>query len=682
MRLDVLTLNPPARPKSLRKSLLRAACLTLIALLGLVPAAGAPVSGPPVADPRANASHGQARLAPDLLQTLQKRSPNDKVRLVVTLDGFNSREVTDLVRALGGQVRGVYPSIGEMVLDLPLGSVTRLRQSANLSYIAPDRPVNGVLSHLEVTTGSAQVYAGLTPLLPFGPTGYDGSGVGVAVLDSGIDPNHFDLRTGGTRRTIVNFDFLGLGSTDDPYGHGTHVAGIIAGNGTSSSQLARDFAGIAPGANLLNLKVLDGRGHGYVSGVVAAIDYTIAHRELFNIRVLNLSLAAPPVESYRDDPLCQAIDRASLAGLVVVVAAGNYGLDPYGNKVYGGITSPGISPAAITVGATNTHATDLRSDDTVARYSSRGPTRSRSVDPATGETIYDNLPKPDLVAPGVRIVSLERYQNLIVQSHPELHVYTGSAPSRSSYMLLSGTSMAAPVVSGAVALMLQANPSLSPNQVKAILMYTAQMMDGPDLFEQGAGMLNVDGAVRLARVLSRKAGSLVAGQKLISSLPQQQSFIAGESIAWSQGLIWGNAWASGSAIVSQQQLAYAQSLIWGMRDTSWTSGVTISGGLFSDDHVVFGRDTQWVYVQWDQGTTGPGGALYRQALSASGVPWENGIIDEAFFTLDPATLIWGYSRYSYDLSLIWGRADGFGESLIWGNTGVSGESLLWGRYDR
>ena len=691
---EATKVRPAALMKRISQSILRASYVSLIILL--VIALGV---GPAVADPGPSSSsrpsagtpngasanagssgqphgnQGKARLAPDLVEQIRGRSSADRIRLVATLNGFNSQEVESHILALGGEVKGRYPSVHQMVFEVPAGSVASLTESSSLDYITPDRPVDALASHLEATTGASLVY----PLLPVGPriafTGYDGSGIGVAVIDSGIDAEHFDLRGGGQRRTVASVDFVGRGPSNDPYGHGTHVAGIIAGNGSSSSQLPRGYAGIAPGASLLNLRVLDESGHGYLSGVIAAIDFAIANRQEYNIRILNLSLAAPPVESYRDDPLCQAVERATLAGLVVVTAAGNFGVDPNGNKVYGGITSPGTSPAAITVGATNTHGTDARSDDTVARYSSRGPTRSRSVDPETGAIVYDDLAKPDLVAPGVRVVSLERYQNQIVLHHPEVHVYTGN-PREGRYMLLSGTSMAAPVVSGAVALMLQANPSLTPNLVKTILMYTSQMMDGPDLFEQGAGLVNIDGAVRVARALSTRSGSLLPGQKLtFQRLPLPQSTIAGETVPWNQGILWGDGWLSGSALLTQQQMAYAQTLIWGFRDLAWGTGVTWYGGLYSDDYVVYGKAGQWVYVQWDDGGPAPGGCLYRPAVSASGIPWQPGLIDDSFFSLDPATLIWGYSRYSYDLTLIWGRADD--ASLIWG--GAAGDaSLIWG----
>src|SRR5206468_12851040 len=221
-------------------------------------------------------------------------------------------------------------------------------------------------------------------------------------------------------------------------------------------------------------------------------------------------------------------------------------------------------PAAITGGATYSRGTDARLDVVVSPFSTRGPTLSHTTVPLTGAVTYDNLAKPDLVAPGARIVSLERDNNYLVTTYPALHV--DGTRTNSRYMMLSGTSMSTGVVSGAVALMLQANPSLTPNQVKAILMYTAQIMNGPSLFEQGAGLLNVDGAVRVAAAMSSKAATAVVGQKLVTGqgLPAPQSVIAGETVAWSQSLIWGFGALRGQAVLTTQQTAYTQSLIWGI----------------------------------------------------------------------------------------------------------------------
>jgi serine protease AprX len=178
-----------------------------------------------------------------------------------------------------------------------------------------------------------------------------GKGVGVAVIDSGIDTAH----TAFGRRVLASVDFTG-GDGGDRYGHGTHVASIIAGRPGTTAETAQ-YRGIAYGAYLINLRALGDDGSGVVSDVIEAIDWAVDHRRQFNIRVINLSLGTPVRQTFRDDPLCEAVERAARAGILVVAAAGNHGLTPGGQTQLGAITSPGNSPYALTVGALDTHET-------------------------------------------------------------------------------------------------------------------------------------------------------------------------------------------------------------------------------------------------------------------------------------------------------------------------------------
>jgi len=575
----------------------------------------------------------KGRLSSDLKAAQACVDRDQRVQVVVNLTRGRAGRVVREVSALGGVVQATYRSLDQMSLDVPIGLLDELVRIEGVEFVAPDRPVIGVASHLQTTTGANLVQM---PVVP-GKSGqrtddFDGSGITIGVVDSGIDLDHFDLRDGGRRRVLLRVDFTGDTGAIDPFGHGTHVAGIIAGDGSSFSADGRDFSGIAPGSSLIDLRVLDDQGRGTLSRVIAAIDWAIVNRNALQLRVLNLSLAAPPVDSYRDDPLCRAVERAERAGIVVVAAAGNFGLDAEGRRLYGGITSPGISPSAITVGASDTRGTDARSDDAVAPWSSRGPTWAQRVNPETGETVHDGLPKPDLVAPGVRLISLERPDNLIVQTYPELHVDTRGGH-RGPYMLLSGTSMSAPVVAGAAALMLQVNPGLAPKQVKALLMYSAQVLDGNDLFEQGAGLVNIEGAVRLARVLIAEE-SLPTGASQV--LPE--NLIAGERVAWSQGLIWGRGLALGFAALDPDQEAYAQGLIWGIRRGVFSADVPWVEGTFSDGLVAVGQGDSW-----------------QGLLDGPAAAWQTDLMPDTFFTLDASGLIWGYRRWFIgDGSLIWG----------------------------
>ena len=280
-----------------------------------------------------------------------------------------------------------------------------------------------------------------------------------------------------------------------------------------------------------------------------------------------MSLGAPAIDSYKNDPVCRASRALVDAGIVVVAAAGNNGKDANGNKVYGQIHSPGNEPSVITVGAANTFGTDSHADDAVATYSSRGPTRSSYTD-ANGVKHYDNLIKPDLVAPGNKLIFAESDMgssgggggtpNLLVQQNPQLD--SGIVDRNNKrLMYLSGTSMATPVVSGAAALMLQLNPKLTPNMVKMALMYTADPLPGFNMLEQGTGELNIEGAARLAKSIRTDLTSNTQADSpmLNGPAPNPQTTIGGNTFTWSQGIILKHWYATGTALITNYQTYYA-----------------------------------------------------------------------------------------------------------------------------
>ena len=303
--------------------------------------------------------------------------------------------------------------------------------------------------------------------------GVTGSGIGVAVVDSGISP-HAAL----AKKVVANVSFVtGDSSVLDAFGHGTHVAGIIAGTSSVASSVTPLYkGGIAPGVKLVNVRVLGANGSGLTSDVIAGIEWVINNRATYNIRVMNLSLGHPVFEPCVTDLLCQKVQKAVDNGIVVVASAGNSGKSVDGRTVLGSITVPGNSPVALTVGALNTWGTVGRSDDSVTTYSSRGPTR------------YDNIVKPDLAAPGNKIISLEAPGAFLAGMYPFLHkAGTGS----NAYMQLSGTSMAAPMVSGGVALLLQGQPSLRADQIKLVLQSASTFVSNGGLMGAGAGSVNI-----------------------------------------------------------------------------------------------------------------------------------------------------------------------------------------------
>jgi serine protease AprX len=408
-------------------------------------------------------------------------------------------------------VKKFHQRLGVLVAEVPLNRLKELEASEILSYISPDRKIVST-GHVETVTAANQVRNVITN------TTLDGSGIGIAILDSGLDTAHKLLKKGTASRVVYSQDFTGDNIVGDTNGHGSHVASLAAGaNGFAGGA----YAGIAPSANLLNLRVLDDYGAGSASSIIAALDWCIANKATYNIRVINMSLGTTAVESYQFDPLCLAARRAHDAGIVVVCAAGNEGKNAAGQKVFGAIHSPGTDPSVITVGATNTFGTESRSDDRIASFSSRGPTRGHFTD-ENGVRHFDNLIKPDLVAPGNKLIGAQSANprstllpNKRVQQSPSLDT-SSTTDKTSKVMFMSGTSMAAPVVAGAAALMLQANPNLTPNLVKAILMYTAQPIQGANSFEQGAGQLNLEGAIRIARLVMPNPQTLANGAAMLT----------------------------------------------------------------------------------------------------------------------------------------------------------------------
>jgi len=435
----------------------------------------------------------------------------------------------------------------------------------------------------------------------------------VAVIDSGIYSNHNDLKSASstsssTSRVVYSQNFVpSTTSTSDAYGHGTHVAGIIGGNGYNSTcyNCAITFRGAAPNVKLINLRVLDQNGQGSDSSVIAAIDRAIALKSTYNIRVINLSLGRGVYESYQQDPLCRAVEKAWKAGMVVVVAAGNLGRDnSFGNQGYGTITAPGNDPYVLTVGAMKSMFTDTPADDQIATYSSKGP------------SAVDHVVKPDIVAAGNGRISLlastsaSLYANNASTAVPKNFYQTGaSSYASSNYYRLSGTSMATPEVSGTVALMLQKNPSLTPDQVKARLMKTASKnfsaystytdpttqvtyVEQYDIFTVGAGYLNVAAALSSRDLASATAGSALSPTVVYNSsngtvtlANQGSSVIWGGSVLWGTSVVWGTS-VSGNSVLWGTSIhgnsvlwgtsASAQSVLWGS-SVLWGNTITTNG---------------------------------------------------------------------------------------------------------
>src|ERR1700739_3726586 len=360
--------------------------------------------------------------------------------------------VNDILK-LGGTILSQVPLVNGVVALLDGNGIVSLSNQSNVVYISPDRLLKPTLSNAASAVNAEFAWQ----------SNYTGAGIGIALIDSGV-ASHPDLNLGVVplSRVVYQQSFVpGNSSANDQFGHGTHVAGLIAGDGLSSTgpSFSQTFQGVAPSANIVNLRVLDQNGAGTDSMVIAAINRAISLKSTYNIRVINLSMGRAVYESYKLDPLCQAVERAWQNGIVVVVAAGNNGRYQQTNG-YATVTSPGNDPYVITVGAMKTMGTPTRNDDLIASYSSKGP------------TAIDHIVKPDVVAPGNLLVSLEA-PGTLYNAYPanrvpySFYVAGGSNAPSSNYFTLSGTSMAAGVVSGVVADLLQKSPQLTPDQVKA-----------------------------------------------------------------------------------------------------------------------------------------------------------------------------------------------------------------------
>jgi serine protease AprX len=529
----------------------------------------------------------------DPLLQVRARQLTGRSRVIIEFNGAPDTRLITGTRGIAGRHLG---PAGAQVADLDNQALGDLARNPHVAGLHADHPAFATLER----TGTA--IAATIARQTFRLTG---KGIGVAVIDSGVTAWHDDLYLAGTRsaraaQRIVHFkDFTKESGAriwtseqpSDDYGHGTHVAGIIAGNGFDSNG-AR--SGVAPGANLIALKVLDADGQGYISNVIAAIDHAIAVRKTYNIRVINLSVASGVFESYETDPLTRAARRAVDAGIVVIAAAGNIGTNTQGDLQYGGITSPGNAPWVLTVGAASHEGTAARGNDTLARFSSRGP------------TWIDFAAKPDLVAPGVGIESLADPHSVFYSTYGDYLLDGARATPYKPYLSLTGTSMAAPVVAGTVALMLEANPNLTPNAVKAILQYTAEVREDESFLAQGAGLLNSLGAVRMAAF----AGAPRKG----ALLPFDT--IEDERIEWSRHIIWGNdlvagdpsllgsnvfgvgvTWGSEAANIVWSE-AYTENIVW----SSDCGGANCEGvvwGARSDDGSVWGTARAADKIAWN-----------------------------------------------------------------------------------
>ena len=510
------------------------------------------------------AKFGSSSLVDVIVQFKQNHSMGDLSALQAFWDAGDRQQA-------GNDSQGTHNLnlINAFRLKVPSWAIPMISAMPNVQYVTPVRPVTKTLDITDATVAANIAWN----------YGWNGTGVGVAIIDSGISAGDDDFtNTAGTQSRVVYSESFVTGlDASDQYGHGTHVAGIVGSGGVDSTGkgFSRTFKGVAPNVNLINLRVLDANGAGTDSAVIAAIQRAIQLKGAYNIRVINLSLGRPVYESYTLDPLCQAVEAAWKAGIVVVTAAGNSGRDnSLGTHGYGTIISPGNDPYVITVGAINAKGTPYRWDDQVASYSSKGP------------TLVDHIVKPDLVAPGNNIVSVLAPGSTLATQYPQTLVpnnyyetgllVTGNS---TNYMKLSGTSMATPVVAGAAALLIQQNPNITPDQVKARLMKTAgkslplystsfdlftlfSFSNQSDIFTVGAGELDVNAALTNTDLVQFPALSPTA---YIDPKTGHVAISRGGSSIWGtlDAIVWGDTLVWGTSVLNGSLTATMDAIVWG-----------------------------------------------------------------------------------------------------------------------
>jgi serine protease AprX len=441
-----------------------------------VPAAPSPSIGPRWSNRRAGVIALVVAVLAGLLVGTSPRGAVERTVSVIVRETTGAGSGPErAVEAFGGQVGRQIPIIGGFVADVPGGAVATLQRVTGVYSVTANAPVQllGNIDGMDPTKQAGSWYRVVknTKLHDMWKHGWTGQGIDVALIDSGVAPVE------GLALNVINGPDLSFESQApnltnvDTYGHGTHIAGLIAGRDSVIKPTKEDeevndhFVGAAPGARIVSLKVAASDGATDVSQVIAAIDWVVQNRNAdgLNIRVLNLSFGTDGTQDYRLDPLAYAVEVAWLHGIVVVVAAGNAG---FGTPQ---LNNPAYDPYVIAVGADDTRGTDDPKDDVIPEWQSRG----------------NAIRHPDIVAPGKSIISLRDPGSFVDDANP------GARVGLSRFFRGSGSSQSAAIVSGAVATLLSQRPELTPDQAKALLMQTAEPLPNADPVAQGAGLINL-----------------------------------------------------------------------------------------------------------------------------------------------------------------------------------------------
>ena len=670
-------LQPSTSMMSLRKALGTVLAATALVLLSLAPAS--------------------AEQHPKLDRAVQQAIANGAAtqKVIVTVRPGSRDAVGQQLLNNGGRVKSTFTAADSIAVEVSSKSILTLANSPDVQFISADATVyagaaaqaspkatakKGIVAATVIPSWSGPAPTsilrqtlGLSPAPAAGDV--TGVGVGVAVIDSGIQPTA-DLGS----RIAAFYDFTRGGvaaAPYDDYGHGTHVAGLI---GSSMTLPDGGVVGVAPSVHFVGLKVLDANGAGSTSDVISALDFVTHNQKRLGVQVVNLSLGHEVYAPAVLDPLVAAVQRATQSGLYVVVSAGNNGIqtDAAGNPVgpsgaaavdspaySASVTSPGNAPSAITVGASTfgarlsgynwtTAETAARGDDFVASYSGRGP------------TWFDGFAKPDVVAPGHFVVS-EGVGGLC--GDPNTRCENG-------LLWLQGASMAAGVTSGVVALAIDAHnranfrQDLTPNTVKALLEFSATTLTAGqtpldnDELAQGTGEVNGFGAATLGGAINTdaKPGS---------------PWLYTSDASWSQHLIWGDAVLTGSVLDRNTRL-FSANIVWGT-NVVWGSSrdrIALGGrakgpharSSWGGDNIVWGTSARQL--------KGSAARLYKHGRAKGSWGGDN--------------IVWGTL---FDDNIVWGTSDlwgallppnrilgqRFGDNIVWGTWG-DGDNIVWGTW--
>jgi serine protease AprX len=575
------------------------------------------------------------KISPRVLEEARAKSgpkASDTVDVLVRFRREPGKDERALLAELKGAVKRQFRASRWTSVRVPASKVAKLAEHPDVEFVASDPQVS-------IMMDAARTAAGI-PSADVPESGFTGTGVTIALLDSGVAPHpeipnvltevsfvsseQTSMELGGMDPTGGAVQFFALEGID-PNGHGTHVAGIMVGNGSRSAE--GRHAGIAPGAGLVSVRVLSETGLGSTSDVMAGLQWVADNKDLYGIRVLNLSLGHPVYEPAASDPLVQAVESLWDAGIVVVCSAGNAGRS--GDAT---ISSPCNARKVITVGASNDWNTAETADDTIATYSSRGPTR------------LDLVAKPDIVAPGNRIVSARSAGSYLDTLLPERRVAADpSQPGVFEHFEMSGTSMAAPMVAATAALMLEQDPSLNPGSVKARLMLSARKASAGNPFATGAGALDVLAALRTTGRVADAPSPLVFPDATTGLMGVENTAVLWSDEAyslaslWSEAVLWSDTTQSAGAAV-----LWSYGVLWPDEDVSAYS-------VLWPDENVFPEATSWPdSTLWSESVLWPdedATVLAETTLSADGI-----CVSEAMLWPDgeprprPRSMAWLHSR--------------------------------------